>query len=547
MGVVLGVSLAVGCNHPNMSAGSTGAPGAGGGTGSGGVTGAGGSGSGLGGSSAPGTGGASGSGAGGSGSGGSSAPANDMIDNLDDNDGRIIMTAGRQGPWHSFNDTNGGNQQPPINGTFMPTSGGANGTPYAVHTTGSGYQYGGVGFDLNNATTTPESPQSMAYDASAYNGLTFWAKGSGTLRVEFSMRSFVPTDRGGTCTTNCWNVYGANTPTLTGSWQQITITFTSLVREDGSTSPAFTPAELMDISFKAGSTFDFWVDEVAFTRPGGGTGTGGSSGASGQGGASGTGQGGAGGTSSTTGAGGTSGAGGSSNVMHPPPITSGGTSGWGSRYWDCCKPSCGWKANAGGKSPANSCGVSDNNMGASDAANACFDNGPAYMCWNEAPWVLDDTLSYGFAAHNGVPCGRCFQLQFTGTAANGSPAGASALNGKTMIVQVTNIGNISSNQFDLLIPGGGVGAAGAGACQAQFGSSADLGAANGGLLTSCNHDKTCIMQKCQALFSGKADLAAGCDWFLNWFNAADNPDFTFKSIACPAAITQRSGLGDPGP
>ena len=54
--------------------------------------------------------------------------------------------------------------------------------------------------------------QSMAYNASAFNGVTFWAKGSGTLRVEFAMRSFVPTDRGGSCTSNCWNVYGANTP-----------------------------------------------------------------------------------------------------------------------------------------------------------------------------------------------------------------------------------------------------------------------------------------------------------------------------------------------
>src|SRR5262245_44184187 len=78
----------VGCNHPAAKIGEGGSPGTGGNTGSGG------SGPGSGGSG-PGAGGATGSG-GGSGSGGSGAPAADMIDNLDDNDGRIIMSGGRQ-------------------------------------------------------------------------------------------------------------------------------------------------------------------------------------------------------------------------------------------------------------------------------------------------------------------------------------------------------------------------------------------------------------------------------------------------------------------
>ena len=43
----------------------------------------------------------------------------------------------------------------------LPPAPAARTTPsHAVHTTGSGYQFGGVGFDLNNTTTTPESAQS---------------------------------------------------------------------------------------------------------------------------------------------------------------------------------------------------------------------------------------------------------------------------------------------------------------------------------------------------------------------------------------------------
>ena len=48
----------------------------------------------------------------------------DMIDDLEDNNGRILMANGRQGPWHVFNDQSGGNQVPAYGGTFAPQSGG---------------------------------------------------------------------------------------------------------------------------------------------------------------------------------------------------------------------------------------------------------------------------------------------------------------------------------------------------------------------------------------------------------------------------------------
>ena len=462
-------------------------------------------------------------------------PISDPIDNLDDGDGRILMVGGRQGPWHSFNDSNGGNQQPPLSAAFAPESGGAMGTPYAVHTSGSGYTFAGVGFDLNNASNAAESAQSQAYDASAYSGITFWAKGNGNLRVEFPQRSFVPTDRGGSCNGGtCWNVYGSRVAQgmLSDQWKQIAIPFSSLQREDGSTSPPFNPAELMGIAFKhEGSTFDFWIDEVELTRAGGGGG--------GLGGRSG----GVGGTGGG-GAGPGSGAGGS-NVAQPPPIV-GGSSGWMSRYWDCCKPACGWTGNlrAGGPAMA-SCNMSNmSNGGNFDVGSAC-DSGDAYMCWSAIPWMVSPTLSYGFAAASmgNYACGRCYQIQFTGTGHDGNNAGVVALNGKTMIVQVINNGGVGGDQFDLLVPGGGVGVLDA--CTKQLGG-VDLGAQFGGLLRTCNDDATCFRNRCQTAFAGKPDLLAGCDWFAGWFSVADNPNISFKQIACPAAITQKSGLRDPG-
>ena len=279
----------------------------------------------------------------------------------------------------------------------------------------------------------------------------------------------------------------------------------------------------------------------------GGAGRSGSGGATtaGSGGAA---SGGATGSGGVRGSGGTTGSGGSTNssVMHPPPITN-GQSGWASRYWDCCKPACGWKGNVSRGNPMMSCDKSDNSLGGNyDAVNACQGGGTAYMCWSGIPWSADDTLAYAFAAASGsnYSCGRCYQLQFTGTNnTSGDKKGTPALSGKTMIVQVINNGGVQATQFDLLIPGGGVGALNA--CATQWGMS-DLGSQYGGFLTACNGDKNCTMQKCQTVFGDKPDLMEGCMWFLGWFGGSNNPDFTYQKVACPQALTAKSGLSDPG-
>jgi hypothetical protein len=288
----------------------------------------------------------------------------------------------------------------------------------------------------------------------------------------------------------------------------------------------------------------------AGTTGSGGSASGGTSGTggSGKGGAIGSGGTGSGGSPGSGGSssGGSTGSGGS-NVMQPPPITN-GMSGWASRYWDCCKPACGWKGNVSGGNPMMSCDINDNSLGSNyDAVNACQGGGTAFMCWSGVPWSLSDTLSYGYAAASGnnYACGRCYQIQFTGTNnMNGDKMGTPALNGKTMIVQVINNGGVQATQFDLLIPGGGVGALNA--CSTQWGSSVDLGTQYGGWLSECNGSASCVQQKCQAAFSNKPDLMNGCNWFLNWFGASNNPDFAYQQVACPSALTQASGLSDPG-
>jgi Glycosyl hydrolase family 45 len=224
----------------------------------------------------------------------------------------------------------------------------------------------------------------------------------------------------------------------------------------------------------------------------------------------------------------------------PPPITN-GSSGFATRYWDCCKPSCGWSANANGK-PTHTCDKSGTTTVGNDTQSACS-GGSGYMCYWGAPWSVSDTLSYGFAAYNGVDCGTCFQIQFTGKGQyNDKDPGSMALNGKTMIVQVINIGGIAANQFDLLIPGGGVGANNACTGGSAQWSGASIGDTNGGMLTTCKDSGSCVSQMCQSAFGNMPQLLAGCNWVSGWFAAADNPQMVYQKTTCPPDITAKSGM-----
>jgi hypothetical protein len=238
-----------------------------------------------------------------------------------------------------------------------------------------------------------------------------------------------------------------------------------------------------------------------------------------------------------------------------PPIQT-GCSGYATRFWDCCKPHCGWQANVPpGVSPLNSCTVSNSPLSDVNAQSSCSGGG-AYMCQGLAPYAVTSNLAYGYAAtSNGDICGRCYQLDFDGSSHNaGGDPGSRALAGKTMIVQAMNVGyDVGGGQFDLLVPGGGVGAFNA--CSAQWGvSSSELGAQYGGFLSKCKQQhgysasldtyKSCVAQQCTSVFGsrGLKDLEAGCRWFVDWFQAADNPSLKYKEVACPAALTSESGM-----
>jgi hypothetical protein len=241
----------------------------------GGTTGGGGSNSGNGGNAGTGAGSggssgeSAGSGGAGSGSGGGGGLPGTieelLIDDLEDGNHQIALL-GQVGYWYSYNDGSGTQTPAPADPftpvTVNPPIDGSSSTK-AVHVRWQEMTAWGGGF---GATFTEDS--TVYYDASAYDGVTFWARvesGSET-RVDVILaeeRSLAPA-----CTV-CGHhpIYAL---TLGTTWQRFYLPF-ALFQSDGGGNPSFVdldPSGLYGIQFFRGAnrTVDVWVDDIAFYR-----------------------------------------------------------------------------------------------------------------------------------------------------------------------------------------------------------------------------------------------------------------------------------------
>lgn len=283
--------------------------------------------------------------------------------------------------------------------------------------------------------------------------------------------------------------------------------------------------------------------------------------------------------------------------LNPLLSTQGSGEGWSSRYWDACRAHCsqisatdttsqaayeaagrvartcnikgveipvftidpaslnneywiGWKV------VGNSCNASNASEGIASTADGAF------TCMDMAPIQVNDTLSYGFVASApGVTaCGQCFHLQFNGGV--GEKGGIfyhegdrvkethQALKGKHMIVMSSNIGtDVEKGQFDMMVPGGGVGMFDA--LSTQVGVSMTQFVQYGGFLSTCQKElptgfnssladlQHCVLKYCNQVFTGHEDLLRGCTWYADWYMAADNPSYYWEEVECPQYLVDK--------
>jgi hypothetical protein len=136
-------------------------------------------------------------------------------------------------------------------------------------------------------------------------------------------------------------------------------------------------------------------------------------------------------------------------------------------------------------------------------------------------------------------CGQCYELLFTDQTHGNWGGSHPSLVGKSMVVQVTNIGYDVNGEhsFDLQIPGAGQGIFADG-CTRQFGGSTgdyDCDNRYGG----CGERSGCDRLP--------EALRAGCHWRYDWYywfiagGQTNNPYVDFRRVRCPSHLTNISG------
>jgi endoglucanase len=193
-----------------------------------------------------------------------------LIDDGEDNNNATAFVSGRGGYWYTFVDDAGSTVWPTAGahgGTFEMSPGGADGSQFAAHFKGKigngTILFSGMGMNFLDPK--------MAYDASQYGGISFWAKkgpgSTGKVRLKIPDNNTDPD--GGVCT-ECFNDFGMNL-TLTDEWQRFIIPWFAMRQMPGWGRPKkmkIDAATVYGIQFQVnepGADYDIFVDQIRFT------------------------------------------------------------------------------------------------------------------------------------------------------------------------------------------------------------------------------------------------------------------------------------------
>lgn len=210
----------------------------------------------------------------------------DLIDDMEDGTGRICTGEGRVGVWYAYNDGLG-TQWPapeapgtPILPLAIPGGRGASSRAMfsrfvyddldAIGSTDDPWG-AGIGLDLDFDGFTYRT-----YDASRYDGITFYARG-GRAFTEFHLRvntvDSTSTDYGGSCQEEFCDTYAYYYWNLGLEWARFSVLFSELypyLKNRG--LPPFRPDQLTNIQFffvrfrPPYPDTEIWIDDVSFFR-----------------------------------------------------------------------------------------------------------------------------------------------------------------------------------------------------------------------------------------------------------------------------------------
>jgi hypothetical protein len=205
----------------------------------------------------------------------------ELVDDMEDDDAFVSTGSIRNGHWDVSNDASVGATQTPAAASFTmaelvdatrPSS------HFTAYTKGGGFKTWGA-FMTVSMRTWPSYEVTPTYDASAYSGISFYAKaGAGSdlvLRVRYISAQTDARGRqctpGGSVDTACYDHFYADA-TLTQAWQRIDLPFSKFHQAGvGKAFAAIDLSEMYALEFlcpgrktATGNAFELWVDDLSF-------------------------------------------------------------------------------------------------------------------------------------------------------------------------------------------------------------------------------------------------------------------------------------------
>ena len=182
-----------------------------------------------------------------------------LIEDWEEDDPSLLRADGRSGSWLTFDDGTS-KQNVPSSSQLRPSRITGGRSQYGLHLSGGRFTEWGVSFGSDFATGS-------CYDASAYDGVEFWAKGQSAIHVGVQMIDIQSPKFGGFCSGDvCYNSHRKRV-TLSPGWKRYTVRWHELEQLNAAARIPLDTKRIrfLEFSILAEDTpFDVWLDDVSF-------------------------------------------------------------------------------------------------------------------------------------------------------------------------------------------------------------------------------------------------------------------------------------------
>lgn len=186
-----------------------------------------------------------------------------LLDDFEDHDPIATRELARDAFWFTVHDNSAGSIVP--EGELLPEAGGPRGSAYAAHVVASGYSDWGANVALTTSYKTGELR--CPFNASAFKGIRFEARGKGVVRVQVPIPETIDKEYSGSCdpkTMVCWDQHGFNI-TLTEDWQSYELLWSDFSQFGWGTPATLEPESILGLAWvfnPANLPVDLWFDNV---------------------------------------------------------------------------------------------------------------------------------------------------------------------------------------------------------------------------------------------------------------------------------------------